>query len=75
MEKTETGILNFADDNTSACASTITELKQILENAAKESLKWLDSNEMIANPDNFKVIVLKKPSIKTDNIVSILMIN
>ena len=69
MEKTETGILNFADDNTlSACASTITELKQILENAAKEALKWLDSNEMIANPDKFKVIVLKKPSIKTDNI-------
>ena len=69
MENTDTGIFNFADNNTlSASANSIMEVKQILENAAKEALKWLDSNQMIANPDKFKVIILKKPSITTDNI-------
>ena len=69
MENTSAEVLNFADDNTlSAFAETITELKKILDEAATEAIKWLESNEMIANKDKFKAIVLKKPSIETDNI-------
>ncbi len=33
-----------------------------------EALRWLDSNNMIANPDNFKSIVLKKPQMKTNHV-------
>ena len=69
MENTSVEVLNFADDNTlSAFANTITELKKILDEGATAAIKWLESNEMIANQDKFKVIVLKKPSIETDNI-------
>ena len=69
MEHTSANIANFADDNTfSAFADTVTELKQILDEAAKEALVWLDNNNMIANPDKFKAMVLKKPSIKIEDI-------
>ena len=60
MENTGAAVLNFADDNTlSACAENITELKEILDGAATEALKWLESNEIIANQDKFHAIVLK----------------
>ena len=69
MEKTTADVFNFADDNTlSACAENISELKHILETAAAEALKWLDANEMIANPDKFHAIILKKPSLKIDDL-------
>ncbi len=69
MERTEADVLNFADDNTlSAFAENIHDLKKIIEEASVEALTWLESNKMIANPDKFKSIVLKKPSIKTDDI-------
>ena len=70
MDKTDADVLNFADDNTlSAVAENMIDLKRILDEAAIEALKWLELNEMIANPDKFKFIVLKKPSIKTDDII------
>ena len=69
MENTAADIFNFADDNTlSAATNTIKELKQILDEAAKQSIIWLDQNNMIANPDKFKSIVLKKPSLKIEDI-------
>ena len=69
MENTAADIFNFADDNTlSAATNTIKELKQILDEAAKQSMIWLDQNNMIANPDKFKSIVLKKPSLKIEDI-------
>ena len=67
MELTRADVFNFADDNTlSAFSENINDLKITLEEAAVEALKWLDANKMIANPDKFKAIILKKPSIKTD---------
>ena len=69
MENTAADIFNFADDNTlSAATNTIKELKQILDEAAKQSIIWLDQNNMIANPDKFKSIILKKPSLKIEDI-------
>ena len=69
MDRTDARVLNFADDNTlSAFAENIDDLKRILDEAAMEALKWLESNEMIANPDKFQVIVLTKPSIQRDDI-------
>ena len=57
MENTGAAVLNFADDNTlSACAENITELKTILDGAAAEALKWIESNEIIANLDKFHAI-------------------
>ena len=70
MESTPTDNYNFADDNTlSACAENMEELKLKLEEGASKALKWLVSNKMIANPDKFKVIVLKKPSINVEDII------
>ena len=51
-----------------AFAENIQDLKKIIDDAAIEALNWLQSNKMIANPDKFKSIVLKKPSFKTENI-------
>ena len=60
MERTKTDVLNFADDNTlSANAENIINLKEQLDKAEIEALKWLESNEMIANSDKFKMIVIK----------------
>ena len=68
MERTKTDVLNFADDNTlSANAENIINLKEQLDKAAIEALKWLESNEMIANPDKGDS-AKKKPSIPTDDI-------
>ena len=70
MESTPTDDYNFADDNTlSACAENTEELKLKLEEGASKALKWLASNKMIANPDKFKLIILKKPSINVEDII------
>ena len=47
----------------SACAENLNDIKCKLEQGASTALKWLASNSMIANPDKFKAIILKKPSI------------
>ncbi len=56
METTNADVFNFADDNTlSAFAENIYDLKTMLDAAAVEALKWLESNK-IANPDKFDAI-------------------
>ena len=68
LEETPVEDYNFADDNTlSASAENISDLKLKLEHGAVEALKWLKANRMIANPDKFKAILLKKPSVDFNN--------
>ena len=52
---------NFADDNTlSAVAESLQSLANELEHQAKKAIDWLQMNQMIANPEKFKAIVLKR---------------
>ena len=52
---------NFADDNTlSAAAESLQSLVNELEHQAKKAIDWLQMNQMIANPEKFKAIVLKR---------------
>ena len=72
LEETPVDDYNFADDNTlSACAENVSDLKIKLEHGATEALKWLTSNNMIANPDKFKAIILKKASIDCNSHIAI----
>ncbi len=69
LEKTPTDVYNFADDNTlTAFAELIGDIKIKLEHGGSEALKWLEANDMIANPDKFKFIVVKKPSQQLEDI-------
>jgi hypothetical protein len=70
MEKTPTDDYNYADDNTSAYADNIKDLLEKLEKGSAEALKWLDVNNMLANADKFKLIILQKPALKRANNIS-----
>ena len=61
-------LLNFADDNTiSATENTIEELISILEKESQAAIDWFVSNEMIANPDKFQAIVVKRNNTMKDS--------
>ena len=67
FEKTKPA--NFADDNTlSSHAKTIECLVQNLEHDSEKAIKWFTDNHMIANPDKFKAIVIKKDGHDTTGI-------
>ena len=52
---------NFADDNTvNAVAETIQDLRNSVEVKTSNIIEWMEDNEMIANPNKFKAIVLTK---------------
>ena len=52
---------NYADDNTLAYFSeTMPDLVKTLEKETGVALSWLENNEMIANPEKFHAILLKK---------------
>ena len=52
---------NFADDNTvAAVAETIQDLINSLEVKTSNIIEWMKDNDMIANPNKFKAIVLTK---------------
>ena len=52
---------NFADDNTvTAVAETIQALINSLEIKTSKAIQWMENNDMIANPEKFKAIVLTK---------------
>ena len=54
-------IYNYAEDNTLACFSeSLPELVRVLEEEAGNTLSWLDQNEMIANPNKFHALFVKK---------------
>ena len=60
---------NFADDNTvTAVAETIQGLINSPEVKTSNTIKWMKDNDMIANPDKFKAIVLTKTDQNTAGI-------
>ena len=52
---------NFANDNTvTAVAETIQALINSIEIRTSKAIQWMENNDMIANPEKFKAIVLTK---------------
>ena len=52
---------NFVDGNTIiAVAETIHHLINSLDIETSKAIQWIENNDMIANPEKFKVIVLTK---------------
>ena len=61
-------LLNFADDNTiSAAENTIEELINTLGKESQAAIDWFVSNEMIVNPDKFRVIIVKRKNKMKDS--------
>ena len=59
-------IHNFADDNTlSAHACNIPNLLTLLEEESTIAVDWLDSNDMLANPEKFQALLLTKTKANT----------
>ena len=59
-------IHNFADDNTlSAHACNIPNLLKLLEEESTIAVDWLDSNNMLANPEKFQALLLTKTKANT----------
>ena len=57
---------NYADDNTLAYFSkSMPDLVNTLEKETGVALSWLEKNEMIANPEKFQAILLRKNQTKT----------
>ena len=57
---------NYADDNTLAYFSrSLPDLVKVLEKEAGNALSWLEQNEMIANPDKFHALFVKKDQTNT----------
>ena len=64
----KTDLLNFVDDNTiSAAENTIKKLIFTLEQNCQAAIDWFRINKMIANPDKFQAIVVKKNCRMTDS--------
>ena len=60
---------NFADDNTvTAVAETIKDLINSPDVKTSNAIEWMKDNDMIANPNKFKAIVLTKPDHNTAGI-------
>ena len=60
---------NFADDSTvTSVAETIQGLINSLEVKTSNAIEWMKDNDMIANPDKFKAIVLTKTDHNTAGI-------
>ena len=54
-------IHNFADHNTiTALSENIQGLINAFQNKTERTIKWLENNNMIANPDKFKAIILTR---------------
>ena len=64
-----TDLHNFADDNTvTAVAETIQDFINSLEVKTSNIVEWMKDNDMIANPNKFKAIVLTKTDHNTAGI-------
>ena len=60
---------NFADDNTvTAVAETIQDLINSLDVKITNAIEWMKDNDMIANSNKFKAIVLTKTDHNTAGI-------
>ena len=61
---------NYADDNTvSAFAKSLPNLLNILENETNITINWLKENKMIANPDKFHTLFIRKDKKDTSGII------
>ena len=70
MEIKNANLHNFADDNTlSEVAVHEEELIKKLESEACKAIDWLSYNSMIANPDKFHAIILKKKKTDTSDLL------
>ena len=59
-------LYNYADDNTLAYFSkSMPDLINILEKETGVALNWLEQNEMIANPEKFHALLLRKNQTNT----------
>ena len=57
---------NYADDKTLAYFSeTLSNLIEVLEEEAGAALTWLKQNQMIANPEKFHALLIRKNPINT----------
>ena len=57
---------NYADGNTLAFFSkSLPDLVNVLENEADSALSWVEQNEMIANPNEFHTLFVKKDQTNT----------
>ena len=57
---------NYADDNTLAYFSkTLSNLIEVLEEEAGVALTWLKQNQMIANPEKFHALLIRKDQTNT----------
>ena len=57
---------NYADDNTLAYFSkTLSNLIEVLEEEAGVALTWLKHNQMIANPEKFHALLIRKDQTNT----------
>ena len=57
----EASLVNYADDNTlTYFSNSLPQLIDVLEKEACVALTWLDRNEMIANPEKFHALLVKK---------------
>ena len=62
----EATLHNYADDNTLAYFSkTLSNLIGVLEEEAGVALTWLKQNQMIANPEKFDALLIKKDQTNT----------
>ena len=60
---------NFADNSTViVVAETIQDLINSLEVTTSNAIEWMKDNDMIANPNKFKAIVLTKTDLNTSGI-------
>ena len=63
---TQATLYNYADDNTiSYFSKTIPDLVNVLEKESNTALNWLENNHMIANPEKFHALIVKKNQEKT----------
>ena len=57
-------LYGFADDNSlSHTSDTLEDLIATLSSESDIALKWLNKNEMIANPSKFQAVILSKSKI------------
>ena len=57
----EASLVNYADDNNlTYFSNSLPQLIDVLEKEACFALTWLDRNEMIANPEEFHALLVKK---------------
>ena len=62
-------VYNYADDNTLVHSSkTMSDLIDVLEGGANTSLEWLKNNDMIANPEKFHGLLIRKDQSDTSGV-------